>query len=249
MLYFTDTFMPQAFLTIAQAHDVPVRETHRSGQLQVTSAEESYLADGAFDPEGALRGWERAIDQARAEGYSGLRVAADMGWTVRHAPGVEVLARYEAQANHVFSGGYAMALCCYDRRLLTTAELERVAAAHPGTARGGPGDGEEWTPLLRMRRGPEGLSLSGSADRSNRGALEAMLEQLTRDARTAQRPLVIDVSGLDFADVAAVRRLRTALRAAGDRVLLRGRPSWWNAMAPLFGDVTVSDAPALGSRP
>ncbi len=242
VLYFTDTFLPPAFLAAAQAYGVEVRQPLSTGQLRVTGADGSYLASGPFEPERALKGWTTAIDQARADGYGGLRVAADMGWTVRPVVDVDRLARYEAQANQIFSGGYAMALCCYDRRLFTHAELERISAAHPGAATAGAGSLEEWAPLLRMRRTPRGLVLNGAADRTNAEALAAVVEPLvtevlaadaspapaaghtshTSDDGDAGGAVVIDVTGLTFADLATARLLAGAVEAAAGRLRLEG---------------------------
>ncbi|MEV0199230.1 MEDS domain-containing protein [Nonomuraea sp. NPDC050691] len=229
VLYFTDTFLPDAFLAAAQAYGVEVREPQRTGQLQVTTAEESYLAGGAFEAERALDGWRAAIARARGQGYSALRVAADMGWTVRATPGIKRLAWYEAQANRIFAGGYAMALCCYDRRLFTSAELDHISAAHPATARAGAGAHEEWAPMLRLRRGSEGLKLAGAADRSNSEALAGVLHDLVADARLLSDgalPLVVDLAELTFADAAIARLLVGAVAATPGRLLLRGaRPA------------------------
>ncbi|WP_101785021.1 MEDS domain-containing protein [Nonomuraea indica] len=231
VLYFTDTFLPPAFLAAAQAYGAEVRQPLHAGQLHVTTAEESFLSGGSFEPERALNGWTAAIDQARTEGYAGLRVAADMGWTVRPLVDMDELTWYEAQANQIFSAGYAMALCCYDRRLFTHAELERISAAHPGAARAGAGSDEEWDPLLRIRRTPDGLSLDGAADRTNHDALAAVLGPLAAEA-TSGAPVVIDVAGLAFADVAAARLLAGVVAAGRGRVLLRGpRPALTELLA------------------
>jgi anti-anti-sigma regulatory factor len=242
VLYYTDTFLPAAFLAAAQAYGVEISGPLASGQLHVTGAQASFLAGGDFDPGRALKGWEAAIERARSAGYRGLRVAADMGWTVRPAVDLNLLVRYEAQANRILSGAHAIALCCYDRRLFTRAELERISAAHPGAARAGAGSQEEWEPLLRMRRTPAGLTLHGAADRTNTDALAAVVEPLVAEARRSARPLVIDVSGLAFADVATARLLSGAVGAAGGRLLLRGaRPS-------VAGLLTLTDHDPDSSR-
>ncbi|MFG3436788.1 MEDS domain-containing protein [Nonomuraea sp. NPDC047897] len=245
VLYITDTFLPPAFLAAAQAYGVEVRQPLNDGQLHVTTAEESFLSDGSFEPERALKGWTAAIDQARAEGWSGLRVAADMGWTVRPLVDMGELARYEAQANQIFSAGYAMALCCYDRRLFTHAELERISAAHPGAARAGAGSVEEWEPLLRIRRTPDGVSLDGAADRTNCDALAAVLDPLAAAADDSDTPLVIDVAGLTFADVATARLLAGTVAAGRGRILLRGaRPALVELLA-VIGSIQAPRAPEL----
>ncbi|GAA0382642.1 hypothetical protein GCM10009530_36800 [Microbispora corallina] len=222
VLYLTDTFLPAAFLAAVETYGVDADDARRSGRLVVSTADESYLARGAFDPEQALRGWTTAVEEARRQGYAGLRVAADMGWTVRPIPGIDRLAWYEAQANRIFSQGEALALCCYDRRLFTARELERVGMAHPGTAQADAGSGDEWRPLLRMRRTSTGLSLSGEADMTNRDALATVLRHLVEDVPTGNDPVVVDVSGLTFADLGAARALASAVTSSGGRMRLEG---------------------------
>ncbi|WP_214410254.1 MEDS domain-containing protein [Sphaerisporangium fuscum] len=222
VLYLTDTFLPQAFLAALGAYGVDVDGPRRDGQLQVSTSDESYLAYGAVDPEHALRGWSKAIDDAHAQGYTGLRVAADMGWSVHQVSGVERLAWYEAQANRIFSQGRAMVLCCYDRRLFTTAELERLSRAHPGTAQAGAGVKEHWRPLLRMRRAPDALVLSGNADSSNREALAVMLDHLLEDTPAGVDTVTVDVSDLTLTDMDAARLLVCAVNTAPARVHLAG---------------------------
>ncbi|MFD0664045.1 MEDS domain-containing protein [Thermocatellispora tengchongensis] len=160
-------------------------------------------------------------------------MAVDMGWTARLAPGLDRLVSYEREVNRIFSEGYAMALCCYDRRLFTAAELERLGAAHPGTARGGAGTDEEWTPLLRMRREGGVLTLSGEADATNQDALRVMVEDVVESARDAGGHAVIDVSALTFADLAAVRLLAGAVTAGSAR--LRGAGPWLTDVLALVG--------------
>ncbi|MBB2909665.1 ABC-type transporter Mla MlaB component [Streptosporangium becharense] len=226
VLYFTDTFLPRAFLVALEAYGVEVAGPQHSGQLQVAIANESHLTSGgAFEAERALEAWSTAIENAREQGYAGLRVAIDMGWIIGPEPGTDQLARlarYEAQANRVFSEGYAIALCCYDRRLFTAAELERLGAAHPGTARAGAGATEEWEPLLRVRRTGAGLTLAGEADETNRDALAAVLEHLVEDAAAGDGPVTLDVAGLVSADLSAVRLLAGAVRSAPARIRLAG---------------------------
>ncbi|MFI1990649.1 MEDS domain-containing protein [Actinoplanes sp. NPDC020271] len=181
-----------------------------AGQLQVTPPERSYLASGRFDPEATIAGWEQACADARASGHDGLRVAGDMSWAARPVPGAERLPWYEAQVNRVFAGGYSMAVCFYDRRLFTAAQLRGFACAHP-------------TPRLRMIRteDPAGLRVQGETDATSRAALRAVVENLADDL-PCDETLVIDVSRLRFADASAARTLLHPAAVAGRRTRLVG---------------------------
>ena len=186
------------------------------GQLRMATPESSYLAGGRFDPEATIAGWRHESATARADGYRGLRAAGDMSWGARPMPGGDRLAWYEANVSRVFADGAAMAVCLYDRRLFTDADLRRVCWAHPATVEAEP------APLLRATRTgtPPGIRLEGEAGTANRHALRTLLESLTEDTPAgAGEQLVVDIGGLTFLDAAAARILLRA--AAADAARLR----------------------------
>lgn len=187
-----------------------------SGGLRATSAAASYLTAGAFDPAVAARFLREERDRARRDGYPGLRVIADMAWASRPVPGAEHLPGHEARINALFTEGYLLGICAYDRRLFDPVSLRRLAWAHPATA----GTRTPFDPAsaLRMRRtrNPYGLRLAGEADLCNRQALSAVIESLLDDLPDDGTVVRIDVSELRFADNAAARTLvHAAGRAAG----------------------------------
>ncbi|MEU4428488.1 MEDS domain-containing protein [Actinoplanes sp. NPDC024001] len=193
-----------------------------SGQLRMGTPETTYLASGAFDPRATVEGWRVESAIARDAGYHGLRAIGDMSWASRPVPGAELLAGYEAQVNRVFADGYAMAMCLYDRRLFSEAELQRVCWAHPATVEDG--TDPRGVPQLRaVRTGdPVGIRLEGEADLTNRHALRAVMENLAADMPVTEEPLVVDVSGLRFIDAAAARILTGAAAADATRIRVVG---------------------------
>ena len=106
-------------------------DARERGQLRLSTAEQSYLASGRFDPEATMAGWRDETALARAAGYRGLRAIGDMSWAVRPVPGADRLAWYEANVNRVFADGDAMAICLYDRRLFEPDQLRRLTWSHP----------------------------------------------------------------------------------------------------------------------
>jgi anti-anti-sigma factor len=186
----------------------------RSGSLMADTPEATYLAAGHFDPEAVLAGWRAEIDRARRDGYLGVRVVGDMSWAARRVPGTERLDWYEANVNTVLSDGFAAGVCAYDPRLFEPLNLREYNWAHPGTVSTGmPYDPDT---SLRIRRTGSGLVLSGEADRSNRVALSAVVDQLVE---TGTSEMLVDVSGLRFADTAVARILVQAAQHGRVRVI------------------------------
>ncbi|GAB7051420.1 hypothetical protein JCM9534A_65460 [Catenuloplanes indicus JCM 9534] len=208
IVYFTHSLLPQAVAAGLDARGVPVAEAVAAGQLRITSSSGGYLATGRFDAAAMPAAWAAEQAVARAAGWAGLRAIGDMAWAASRLPGSEDLAGYEARVNRVFAEGYAMALCLYDRRLFTAAELAPITAAHPCTK--GPGTHEAgWEPGLRMRFAatPPRLTLRGEIDASNRHAVAAMLDTLADEAAAAGTTAEVDVSEAAVYDVATITRL------------------------------------------
>lgn len=195
----------------------------RSGSLVADTPEASYLSAGYFDPELVLASWRAVADQARREGYLGLRVVGDMSWARRPVPGADRLSWYEAQVNTVISDGFVAGVCAYDRRLFDPLDLREYTWTHSGTAATGmPYDPQT---SLRIRRTPAGLVLSGEADRSNRAALAAVIDQLfdgNGDGVDRSRELILDVRALRFADTAVARILVQAANRGPGRLRVTG---------------------------
>jgi anti-anti-sigma factor len=207
----------------------------RSGSLIAETPEASYLASGHFDPEAVLTGWRAEIDRARRDGYLGVRVVGDMSWAARRVPGTERLDWYEANVNTVLSDGFAAGVCAYNPRLFDPLDLREYNWAHPGTTSAGmPYDPDT---SLRIRRTGCGLVLSGEADRSNRVALSAVMDQIVE---RGDPEILVDVSGLRFADTAAARILVQAARHS--RVRLTGCSP---ALRRLLGFTGAAEEPRL----
>ncbi|MFC4072552.1 MEDS domain-containing protein [Actinoplanes subglobosus] len=203
------------------ADELGVHDAVDRGQLVMATPEDSYLASGRFDPEATMAGWRTEAAQARADGFRGLRAIGDMSWAVAGpVPGADRLAWYEANVNRVFAERQSMAICLYDRRLFSPAELQRVTWAHPAAVDRGTGPDDE--PALRFARtgDPPGIRLHGEADLSNRQALRAVLERLTDDV--AADEITVDVSDLRFADAATVRILLEVAVAGAPRLHVVG---------------------------
>jgi anti-anti-sigma regulatory factor len=213
--------------------------------LRVSAAADAFLNQGVFDADAVLASWRAGVAQARAEGYQGLGVVADMLWAVRKVPGIDRLAWYEAQLNRICAAGFLTAVCLYDRRVFTAADLRGVSNAHPGTA--SPGDPSGWTMQLHIAHtmDPVGIRLTGEADLATRQALQAVLDGLPEDLPYGS-PVTVDLSGLSFADGATAIALVRLARAlpAGSRFV--GTSGALATVLRLVGDEPVPGVTGRG---
>jgi anti-anti-sigma factor len=150
-------------------------------------------------------------------------------------------------ANRLFTRRRAMAVCQYDQRLFSAARLRQASAAHPGST--AVDSGVVWAPLLRMERTPAGLRVAGEADMSNRGALTAVLDAMVEEHRDGERPAVVDLSGLTFADAAAVGLLlRVAAELPSGVRIVGCRPTVARMLALLGADEVPGLTVSKGGR-
>jgi anti-anti-sigma regulatory factor len=153
------------------------------------------------------------------------------------APGLAGIPEYEADVNRLHAEGMATGLCLYDRRRFDPGALLRSAQAHPTTV--GPRTPPPPEPMLRMIHTPNGLTVSGETDLSNRAAFAAVVSHLARDV---SGPVTVDVAELLFADTPACRELVAAGRAAGGRMRIAGARPLVRRMLELQG---ADDVPGL----
>jgi hypothetical protein len=101
------------------------------GQLDIHLPESTYLAGGEFSTSDMLAFWTEGMNRAEHEGYSFFRLAGEMTWALRDAPGVEHLAGYESELNRVTSGYPVVVLCLYDLDLFSGEVVINIVKTHP----------------------------------------------------------------------------------------------------------------------
>ena len=102
-----------------------------SGQFSLMNFDETYMAEGFFDPDRMMGSLKTETDLALAQGYSGLRVTGDMSWALKSPPGSEQIIKYEARVNEFFPYSKCIGICQYDKRLFPPALLTDALATHP----------------------------------------------------------------------------------------------------------------------
>jgi anti-anti-sigma factor len=192
-----------------------------SGQLEIGNAAGAYGDGGGLDPERQIVEFERQKHEAMGAGYSGLSVMAEMTWVLDRPSELEPLLVYENELRGLFAKGGLTGVCQYDSRAFSSTQLEDLVCAHDVAVSSDPRGSS-------VRRGPvtivesaDGatLALHGELDMSVASYLAARLEEHLDSGSD----VLLDVSGLAFADVAACRTLAEAAGSLGGgrRLVLR----------------------------
>jgi len=104
----------------------------RPGQLILSEAEKTYCPDGAFLPERMIETWRSMYRQSIDEGFSGVRVTGETGWTCNVHPGLERWFEYESMLNVVINDvPFSSIICQYNANRLGGANLYEVLRVHP----------------------------------------------------------------------------------------------------------------------
>jgi MEDS: MEthanogen/methylotroph, DcmR Sensory domain len=102
-----------------------------TGQLDIHLPESTYLAGGEFTTSDMLTFWTEGMVKAEVDGYSFCRLAGEMTWALRDAPGVEHLAGYESELNRVTSSYPVIVLCLYDLDRFSGEVVVNIVKTHP----------------------------------------------------------------------------------------------------------------------
>lgn len=159
-----------------------------SGALQVLSSQDMYEKGGLFDPVEQVDAYRRLGDTAVADGYQGLRAAADLTSLVGTPAQLASFARYERLIDQLMATAPLTGMCGYDRAQIGEENAERIAALHPLS--GG------HHPAFRLCQAKQGtLALSGDLDLASQRDFRWALRQLDLGG-----PVVLDAAALSFVD-------------------------------------------------
>ena len=131
VLYITDARTAATVIRYLRDEGLDAESYLTRGQLKILTADDAYLKQGVFDPEGMITLLRTETEQALAEGYAALRVTGEMTWALRGLPGSERLIEYEAKLNEFFPSSSCLAICQYDRQAFGADLLLDVLSTHP----------------------------------------------------------------------------------------------------------------------
>jgi anti-anti-sigma factor len=187
------------------------------GQAEVTSVAALYTAGEPVDPGDQVATFARAAEQALLDGWTGLRVAADVTSLVATEPQLDAWIRYEHMADTLMAGAPIAGFCGFHRPGIESAALAEVSCVHPVLNRG--------SSDFRMysRTGADGgLSLAGEIDRGETRTLAAVLRRTQAAPRNGR--IVVDATRLSFIDHHGLTVLADYAAERGVRAILRTRP-------------------------
>ncbi|WP_159767175.1 MEDS domain-containing protein [Streptomyces sp. HM190] len=174
-----------------------------SGQLVLRRNTEMYVPDGRFEKQRTIDAYRSEVDRSYAEGWSGLRVTADMSWAARVGLDQERLLDYEASVAPLFADPLFTAICWYDRRRFGDELTARIARAHPVRVVRLP-DSPAVTGI------PEGGRIAGTAEPGTRpDFVEALREALDHRNDSGPGHVVLDLRDLCFMEAHCAWQLIT----------------------------------------
>jgi signal transduction histidine kinase len=113
----------------ALATSVAGLEEHvRSGQIEIISAGEWYLKEGAFDPRRVFKGWINKHNKALDNGYEGIRVTGNTLWLEKRL--WRDFMDYEKELNEIIRQYRIITLCSYCLRDCEISEVIQVSNNH-----------------------------------------------------------------------------------------------------------------------
>lgn len=178
------------------------------GALGFRSAVDAYVEAGTRDPAGQWAYYDAAVRDARAAGFTGVRVVAEVTALARLPVERADLVQWEHIADEFIASGSGMvALCAYRRGALDAEAVADVTAVHPQVH--APLD----PPSFRIWFEGTRIALTGTVDTFSAGRLARLLAA----SPVAGPTVVLDLSGLEVVDVAGCRALALWARSLAER--------------------------------
>lgn len=183
-----------------------------SGQLAVVPLMAALGPEGRVDLPRAFATIRSEVASALDQGFTGLRLTSEMSWAADRVPGGELAVDFEMGVTAEFGGRRVLALCQYDRRRFSCEQFATMEGMHPQELAP---EGFEEEPLLQVSRLSSdcGMRLTGEVDLSAHALLADVLASAARESKDAGGDLVVDLSGLRYADVTGVSLIVETARA------------------------------------
>lgn len=187
----------------------------RTGAARVTSLEAAYPAGSVVEPEAQVRTYAEATEAALADGFTGLRVAADCTPLVRTPAQLEAFARYEHMVDHYVADQPFSAMCGYDAEVVDEPAFAQVACMHPTANDPSPG--------FRLHAAGGGaIVVGGEVDVATRDLFTQAVDRALMRPRAGG--LMIDATELIFIDHNSLLHLERRAAESGAPIVLR--TSW-----------------------
>jgi hypothetical protein len=188
--------------------------------LTVASIDEVYGSSGVVDPLRQRTTFADSLAEARAAGYTGIRVAADNSSLVLDPDRLAAWVQWEVVADRFMSENPVTGLCAFDRRRVDVDRLRHLATLHPLSCATAP------VPQFRLYIDDDGVRVEGHVDTSAIEQLRLALDNLPpktnvlvelTDRPTIGKELLFDLSRLcDLGTDVTINVRPGAFRALAD---------------------------------
>jgi anti-anti-sigma regulatory factor len=238
VLCYVESANPLAFTADLADRGLSVGSSIDVGQLVVAGSGEHFLAGGAFAADQMIDLLAGQLQEARRDGYSGLRLTADMCWALRPAAGVEQLIAYESRLSDLLADAGALAVCQYDRQRFDTVTLASVTATH-GRAVAALTYHDDAIVRICRQYAPPGIRVAGEIDfRYSEPLARALVEAVALD-----QTVHVNLRQLRFVDGAAAATIVQAAASLGNgRQMLITCPP---LVAKVLGAIGADEVPSL----
>ena len=129
-MYIVDETAEVEVIEAMRVAGIGVEEALASGALTFHTVQETYLRNGAFDPDEMIAFYADVIAET-TEAYAALRVTAETSWILDDETTIAKFMAYESRVNDLFRDEDAIALCQYDRESIPPDVLCDIICTHP----------------------------------------------------------------------------------------------------------------------
>ncbi len=150
-----------------------------ASELGVASIADVYGASGIVDAAAQRATFRGVLDQALADGYTGIRVAADNTPLVQTPERFKAWMHWELVADEFMSANRVTGLCGFDRTAVNVDTLRHLVTLHPLSSAAAP------VPQFRLFVDTAGLCLEGDIDDIAVGYLHRALGVLPKGTPAA----------------------------------------------------------------
>jgi hypothetical protein len=201
----TESIPPDRLRQELADRGVPVDEALPTSQLAIFSSDESWLAGGELTAATMIERIGRHLADAEAQGFTGLRLSADMCWVNRPIAAADQLPVFESEVGKLFGDGRLTAVCQYDRETFDAVTLAFATATHPRAVAAAVYYED---PVLRICRQhvPPGIRLAGEIDFHHVDELTLALNEALRLDHDPH----VNLARLRFIDAAAASAIAHA---------------------------------------
>lgn len=197
------------------------------GTLRIMPLEAIYEMGRPIDAMAQLTMYAAATETALADGFTGLRVAADVTPLVTDRALWPEHTRWETIADRYMAKNPMAALCCYDRRELPDEILADLSCVHRSC------NAPAQVAPFRLYAGRDGLSLAGEVDCFSADSLRRLL----RLASPPRGDLILELDELEFIDhhgLLALADHARELEREGRSLTALGAPREFDRLAQLL---------------